>query len=456
MSQLVNVKNISKTVSNLFPRVNKTHFIETSIEHTHTDIYVPVNSVDSDRFIEFRIPKNLGYFIDLSSLHLQFRLNLKKRQASEGQWNSYESLATGDHVDISNATIYTLFKQLTIEFNGVQVCNEFNYSLNSYIRLITQFPYDEIKKLGKLFHLELYDPVVRDMPDDTYFSGLPADSPIRKRLVNLRTNGLHLRGPLISDICNISSYLLDGIDIVIRLTLHENSTVLLTSQQLPDVTHNDGKKFYIDLSDISLHVKKIKPSDNAYTALQRTLLPKLNENPTLDYLFTSKSIKQYHLPSGQNEQYFDLPFASSIPEKLFIVFQKYDNFNTKSWKENLLYLEHLNLSNVYITINGTTMYNIKCDFKTGDVAEIYHTTLLCLDKNHLLTLDSFMNGMTILGFPLATYDPSADIRSPYYGVLKIVLSFHERLADPAMAYLLGDVLSILSINQNRDIVLNKN
>ncbi len=102
------------------------------------------------------------------------------------------------------------------------------------------------------------------------------------------------------------------------------------------------------------------------------------------------------------------------------------------------------------------MYNIKCDFKTGDVAEIYHTTLLCLDKNHLLTLDSFMNGMTILGFPLATYDPSADIRSPYYGVLKIVLSFHERLADPAMAYLLGDVLSILSINQNRDIVLNKN
>ena len=205
-------------------------------------------------------------------------------------------------------------------------------------------------------------------------------------------------------------------------------------------------------------MKKIKPSDNAYTALQKSLMPsvKLNEYPTLDYVFTSKAIKQYHLPAGQNEVYFDLPFASSIPEKLFIVFQHYDNFNTRSWKENLLYLEHLNLGNVYITINGTTIYNIKCDFSLGDVAEIYNTTLLCLDKNHMLTYDSFLNGATILGFNLATYDPSADIRAPFYGVLKIVLTFRERLADPAMAYLMGDVLSVLSINNMREIVLNKN
>ena len=28
-----------------------------------------------------------------------------------------------------------------------------------------------------------------------------------------------------------------------------------------------------------------------------------------------------------------MPFGSTIPEKLWMVFQKYDNFNTKSYKE---------------------------------------------------------------------------------------------------------------------------
>ena len=40
------------------------------------------------------------------------------------------------------------------------------------------------------------------------------------------------------------------------------------------------KKYNHDVSNISLHVKMVKPSDNAYTALQKTLLPKINDIPT--------------------------------------------------------------------------------------------------------------------------------------------------------------------------------
>ena len=141
---------------------------------------------------------------------------------------------------------------------------------------------------------------------------------------------------------------------------------------------------------------------------------------------------------------------------MFIVFQNYDNFNTRQWEENLLFLDNLKLSKVYITINGTTIYNISCDFDTGNVSELYHSTLMCLDKNHLLTYETFLQGQTILGFTLANYDPSSDIRAPFYGVLRITLTFKDKLADAALCYLIGDVMSILSINHNRDIVLNKN
>ena len=54
MAQLANVKNVSRTVSNLFPRINRTHFIESSLEHTWLDVYLPIYNVDTDHFCEFR------------------------------------------------------------------------------------------------------------------------------------------------------------------------------------------------------------------------------------------------------------------------------------------------------------------------------------------------------------------------------------------------------------------
>ena len=53
-----------------------------------------------------------------------------------------------------------------------------------------------------------------------------------------------------------------------------------------------------------------------------------------------------------------MPFGSNIPEKIWLIFQKYENFNTKYFKENLLYLDHLNLSQIHISVNGSTIYNI--------------------------------------------------------------------------------------------------
>ena len=91
-----------------------------------------------------------------------------------------------------------------------------------------------------------------------------------------------------------------------------------------------------------------------------------------------------------------------------------------------------------------------------NVAELYQTTLNCLPiKNHLLTFKNFINGQTLLGFQLVNYDDSADTRSSLSGVLKINLKFRTTLADTAVVYILGEALSVLSINNNRDIILNK-
>ena len=85
MTQFLNLKNVNKTVSNSFPRINKPHFLETSIESSYVDTFFPVNSWQSDRFIEFRIPKCAQTFIDLANLHLQFQLQVTKKNLFRGR-----------------------------------------------------------------------------------------------------------------------------------------------------------------------------------------------------------------------------------------------------------------------------------------------------------------------------------------------------------------------------------
>ena len=55
-----------------------------------------------------------------------------------------------------------------MEFNNVQVTNQVNYSLDAYIRLITQFSEQEINKIGKIFHVEKYDKIQKMFNDDSY------------------------------------------------------------------------------------------------------------------------------------------------------------------------------------------------------------------------------------------------------------------------------------------------
>ena len=87
---------------------------------------------------------------------------------------------------------------------------------------------------------------------------------------------------------------------------------------------------------------------------------------------------------------------------------------------------------------------------------IYDITLKALDKHNMLTFDSFIKGATFFAFPLTNFDNIANIRAPYYGSLRITLSFHSRLADSGVLLMFGDILSSLSVNYKREILLNRN
>ena len=63
---------MNKTISTRFAKIQNNYILESSIENTYRDRYFPVNSYDIDNFVEFRVPKSIGIFTDLSEIYLQF------------------------------------------------------------------------------------------------------------------------------------------------------------------------------------------------------------------------------------------------------------------------------------------------------------------------------------------------------------------------------------------------
>ena len=137
----------------------------------------------------------------------------------------------------------------------------------------------------------------------------------------MRDEGVFIRAPLILDINKINSYLIDGVDIILRLSLHNESYIFTTNQYKEEIA--SGKKIYIyELNDISLHVKRVKPSNNSYSALNKSLIPKnVGDNPTLNYPFTSQLSKTYFMTQGIDQYVIDLPFGSRIPFNYSLYFR---------------------------------------------------------------------------------------------------------------------------------------
>ena len=448
------IQKATKTISNSFPRINQDHYIETSFQNNYFDRYYPINNWIVDKFIELRIPPSVNSFIDLNNLLLNFQLQVfKKTKIDSSTWSPNQPTVNGDHYDLCQATGVCLFKHVSITLNGTQITNDANYSYSSLLKVLLNFPIENINKVGRLYHIENYSTIIQALSNDIPFSGLSATDPVSIRLKKIRENGLFLRAPILGDVCSANMFLLDQISLHIRLAIHENSFILLTNQQEPNLSGTSPKKYSIKLSDIYLDVLKYRPTENALNALNKTLLPNNDFVPTIDYMFISKITKNYHLQNGINSYLCDTPFNNVIPERIFLTFLNYDAFNTRDYSINGQYYQHLSLTNISITINGNSIYNVNCDFKKGDVAELYNCLINCVDKHHMITFDNFIKGNTILAFNLANFDNSADIRIAQYGVLRISLTFADKLADSALLTIYGDIMSTMSINYKREVYL---
>ena len=255
----VPVPNYVAALSDSFPRPQKERTLETGMDRRFELTVRPSNASNAgyggDGYIDFTIPGCAGQFIDLGSIVLHVAGSVVKTGGAKAKKE--------DKIQISQLGLCTLFKSISVYFNNTQVEPGTNYAYTSYIKNLLNNPAWRSKNLLKLMGFRTMKQ--QDAYTDDTIAAEEEESFVTEK-------GFDLLGPLTLDIATSDAYLLDSVDIRIRLELSADKFLLNTA------TEASAPKYTID--EASLTVAKLCPMANAMKALSRKL-----EKVPMTYLF---------------------------------------------------------------------------------------------------------------------------------------------------------------------------
>ena len=239
------INNYSAAISEMFPCPNKVRMIETSIASKQDLDILPVNpgfdSKITDKYVEFRITKAQGSFIDMSSFTLELKLRVTKSDGS--------LLVDIDTLVFVNGLLHSIFKSVSVFPGGVQVQNNYMYGYSALLKLFTTLNPHHVGKLGRnaFFHRHEKGSGIIDTYAESYFSNL---NELEENILDkIRDEGLHLCSPLMLDLCGLDSYLLDEVDVNIRLEFASLSFII--------TTHQDGSNYKVHIDLCKLWVTRV-------------------------------------------------------------------------------------------------------------------------------------------------------------------------------------------------------
>ena len=120
---------------------------------------------------------------------------------------------------------------------------------------------------------------------------------------------------------------------------------------------------------------------------------------------------------------------------------------------NPLHFKHCNLSNVHLTINGSSIYNITTDLDSGNYSHLFYETQksIGIETDNMITHESFEEGRAVFCFNFVNEVTEDSLPVERSANLRLSLTLDEGLAEPHVVILLADIKGIISIDNQRTV-----
>jgi len=411
-----------------------------------SDIYFqeirPLSQVSGDAPIEFRVSgQNSMDYLDLKGSQLYVKLKVKKADGT--------AMPDAEKTGPVNLFLQALFSstEVSLQNKATITCN-----YNPYRAMIqTMLNFGQDAKTSQL-HSQLYIKDDSDHPEDTNPAGDNAGLYERTLFIQ-GSKTLDLQGPIFHDLATTSRYIMNQVDVKLKLYRSSPTFCLSSSELSPDYT--------IDILDIYMLARKIRVNPAVIYGHSELL-----KSANAKYPFTRGETRIQSIASGSTSFHWENLFQGQKPSKVVIGFVK-SKAVSGDYKTNPFNFENCGIQSICLYADGIPVGGnpLKLDFDQDAVIRAYTNLFTTTgkwnrDSGNYINRNDFVTGSTLFAFQL---EPNFSQHGEYLtlvktGNVRLDVQFKNALAGKNIHILILqhlDVYRIIILKSELFLRLNK-
>ncbi|XP_064622574.1 uncharacterized protein F54H12.2-like [Lineus longissimus] len=408
----------------------------TSIEKSQHIEYLPLGSLTDDTPIEFFVSNCGDEYIDLAKTYLYLELKVTKADGTDLEENA--------KVGPVNNLLHTLFSQIDLSLNGQLVTSANNtYPYRAYIETLLSYG-EEAKKSQLQAGLWYADEPGKFEKVDPTAADTNSGFKTRAKFI-AKSRQLDLFGRLHLDLCHQNRYLLNGVDMKIRLNRTKN-TFFLMSDLGTEVTK---------ITKAILLVQHVKPNPAVLTAHAKAL-----NTTNARYHIRRVEVKTFSVNTGTQTITRDNVFLGQVPRRV-IVFMTENAAQVGAKNKNPFNLKHNDLNFISIEANSRTYpaqpltpaFGTKNNYIQSYMTMFSETGKIHDDNGNDITRESYRKGYTLWVFDLSPdREDGNHVNLVKEGNLRLDLKFAEALTETMSVFVYAEFDNVIEIDRARNII----
>lgn len=407
---------------------------QNSIESGHWVQFKPVSSLSEGAPIEFVIANNNNDYIDLVNTFLHVNVSVTRADGTK--------LKTTDGTSTVNNLLYSMFSQVDVSLNGHSMSHSNHlYPYRAYLENLLNF--NQTAKESRLTSALWYKDGNKSFAEEVADS----NSGYSKRKKFAQMSNFDLMNKLNSDLFNVEKYLMNGVELRVKLSRSKNEFCLM------DSSSTSTSKLVIN--DISLFIRKVAVNPSILVAHAGAL-----EAATAKYPITKTELKTITISKGAQSKSLDNVFLGAIPDRIILGFVSNTNMNG-TMTTNPFEFNHFNLDFLSLYIDGKQIPSkpLQPDYANGNYVQSYFTLfsgtgIAHADDGNCISRDDYPKGYCLYAFDL-TADLSASC--PHWcvkkhGSVRFDFSFSKALTDTVNCVIYAEYKSIFEVDKYRNII----
>ena len=372
---------------------------QTSVTDIYYDEIRPMSQASGDSPFEFKISgQNSMDYLDLKNSQIYVRLKVEKADGT--------ALVKTDKVGPANLFLQALFSttEVTLQNKATITCNYNPY--RAYITTLLKYGTDAVTSQ---LDTQLF---IRDDADSPGVSDpTGSNNGLFQRASTIaESKRIDLQGPIFHDLFSMSRYLINQVDVKIRIYRSSNNFCLLTG---------DASEYQINIEDIYILARKIRVNPAVIYGHS-----KIFDKQNALYPFNKVEVRAVSIPTGSTNHTWENMFQGRRPNNLIVGFVK-SRAVSGDYKTNPFNFENCFIQQIAVYCDGLPVGGnlFKLDFNAvgGTAIMRAYTNLLVAggkwreDEGNLLDRTHYISGSTLFVFQI---EPNFSHHGEYLSLVK--------------------------------------